>query len=280
MGDTDSANSIEPSYVIEGTGIPCIVIGDAKVYDHVFSRKLRNHFKLIFLTTAITIPKLYVDLENYTMDNIIDEVEQTRIALDFDKISVMGMSYSSLVALEYAKRYPDHTSHVIMIAMTPAFDAIVFKEQEEYWLSQAPEERKLILEENEKRLTDDELNKLDPSSAFIARYCRNAPKYWFDATYDPSWIFKEGLRYNMDLLNHIIGVIFAEYNFMSDLERVTMPVFLALGRYDFVCPYYLWDDYKDKIPDLSYHLFERSGHWPMLEEQDLFDEKLIAWLGS
>ena len=59
-----------------------------------------------------------------------------------------------------------------------------------------------------------------------------------------------------------------------------MPVFLALDCYDFICSYYLWDDYKDRMSDLSYYLFERSGHWPMFEEQTLFDEKLITWLES
>jgi len=29
------------------------------------------------------------------------------------------------------------------------------------------------------------------------------------------------------------------------------------------------------LPNLSYNLFEKSGHYPMLEEQELFDEKLI-----
>lgn len=276
MVDKNSVNGFEPSYVIEGTGIPCIVIGDARQYQQVFSLELRKHFKLIFLTTAM-YGSCDVDLENYTMDNILDEVEQTRRALDLDKISVLGHSYTSLVALEYAKRYPDHTSHVIMIDMTPGWNDTFIKEQEKYFLSQASEERKLILEQNKERLPDDELKNLDPSSASIAEYVRNAPFYWFDPTYDASWIF-EGVQWNTNLMNHIFSVILPEYNFMSDLERVTMPVFLAAGRYSFVCPYYLWDDYKDRIPDLSYHLFERSGHWPMLEEQALFDEKLIAWL--
>jgi len=53
---------------------------------------------------------------------------------------------------------------------------------------------------------------------------------------------------------------------MSDLEKISAPIFVAIGCYDFVCSYYLWDDYKDRGPDLSYHLFEKSGHWPMFEE--------------
>jgi pimeloyl-ACP methyl ester carboxylesterase len=28
----------------------------------------------------------------------------------------------------------------------------------------------------------------------------------------------------------------------------------------------------------SYNLFEKSGHFPMVEEQELFDKKLIEWI--
>jgi len=38
------------------------------------------------------------------------------------------------------------------------------------------------------------------------------------------------------------------------------------------------DDYKDKLPNLSYNLFTKSGHFPFLEEQELFDTKLIEWI--
>ena len=62
--------------------------------------------------------------------------------------------------------------------------------------------------------------------------------------------------------------------------KIITPVFLALGKYDFVCPFYLWDSDKDRLPNLSYNLFEKSGHFPMLEEQELFDKKLTDWVKS
>jgi hypothetical protein len=29
---------------------------------------------------------------------------------------------------------------------------------------------------------------------------------------------------------------------------------------------------------VSFHLFQKSGHWPMLEERELFERLLIDWL--
>jgi proline iminopeptidase len=57
-----------------------------------------------------------------------------------------------------------------------------------------------------------------------------------------------------------------------------MPVFLALGRYDFFVRYELWEHLRQEFANLTLHLFERSGHSPMLEEKAVFDEKVIAWL--
>jgi hypothetical protein len=40
----------------------------------------------------------------------------------------------------------------------------------------------------------------------------------------------------------------------------------------------LWEEPRQKLADLTYNLFERSGHYPMLEEQATFDANLIEWL--
>jgi hypothetical protein len=44
--------------------------------------------------------------------------------------------------------------------------------------------------------------------------------------------------------------------------------------------YYLWDDRKHVVSNLSYNLFEKSGHFPMVEEQELFDKKLLEWIST
>jgi pimeloyl-ACP methyl ester carboxylesterase len=43
-------------------------------------------------------------------------------------------------------------------------------------------------------------------------------------------------------------------------------------------PYFLWDDRKGILPNLSYNLFEKSGHFPMVEERELFDKRLVEWI--
>ena len=265
------------NYIIEGNGIPCVVIGSTKNWPRkTFSDELRKHIKFIFMDNrAFVLPEVPVDINKVTVETAVDDVELLRKKLDFDKIAVSGCSYPALLALAYAKKYPDHTSHVIMVDISPYYNEQVSKASNEYWKTYASDERKEILKLNREQLTDEVLSKVPPS---WRGYVRSAPKYWYDPTYDCSWLF-EGFDIDPDRMRHCLDKELHQFDFTKG-EKINTPVFLAIARHSYVCPYYLWDDYKDKLPNLSYNLFEKSGHFPMLEEQELFDKKLIEWIKS
>jgi pimeloyl-ACP methyl ester carboxylesterase len=82
-----------------------------------------------------------------------------------------------------------------------------------------------------------------------------------------------------DVFLHFQLSILNDYDIIEG-PTISTPVFLALGRYDYVSPYILWDDRKSVLPNLSYNLFHKSAHFPMVEEQELFDKKLIEWISS
>ena len=137
----------------------------------------------------------------------------------------------------------------------------------------------MILKKNWEVLTEDALSQMTPSRRSINTYLANAPKAWYNPTYDATWIFK-GYEYNIDVLSRVWGEVWTEYNVARLPGQIKTPVFLALGKHDYLVPYYLWDDRKDNLTNLSYNLFEESGHFPMFEEQEQFDQKLIDWIKS
>ena len=265
------------NYLIEGTGIPCVVIGATKNWPRkTFSEELRKYIKFIFMDNrAFVSPDVPVDINKVTIETAVDDVELLRKKLGFEKIAVSGCSYPSLLALAYAQKYPENTSHVIMIDMSPYWNDKAIKAMEENWETNASDERKEILKRNNEQLTDTVLSEVPPS---WRDYVRRAPIYWYDPTYDCSWLF-EGFDVNPDRSGHCLDEELPQFDFSLGAQIET-PVFLALGKYSYICPFYLWDDYKDKLPNLSYNLFEKSGHFPMLEEQELFDKKLIEWIKS
>jgi pimeloyl-ACP methyl ester carboxylesterase len=64
------------------------------------------------------------------------------------------------------------------------------------------------------------------------------------------------------------------------LSEVSCPTFIGLGRYDFIVPPTIWDARRADFPSATFQVFERSGHFPMLEEQALFDQRLFEWFGQ
>jgi len=148
---------------------------------------------------------------------------------------------------------------------------------DEFWESDASDERKMILKQNFEKIAEDELSQMSPKERVVKTYMAMTPKLFYDPRYDLSWIY-EGVESNQDIANHLFQVIFKDYDIAKRLGRIETPVFLAIGRYDYLWPYFLWDDRKDVLPNLSYNLFEKSGHFPMVEEQELFDKKLIEWI--
>jgi len=272
-----AADDVQLHYIIEGEGIPCIIAGDALVTSRGLSKELRNHFKFIITDFRFNIPEDQSgETSNISLGTLVDDIEAVRKALGFQTVCLFGHSIWGLVAFEYAREYPDHTSHVIMNGTPPGLFYQIGKVGKEYWDSHATDERKRTLQENWQKLPEDTLHHLSPGEASQLSYITDAPKYWYNPKYDCSWVFV-GVHWNRAVLNQVMNVSFADYDIAKG-DPVNTPVFLSLGRHDYVVPYYLWNGKKNKITDLSYNLFEKSGHWAMLEEQEWYDQKLIEWI--
>lgn len=221
-----------------------------------------------------------VDTTEFALEKLVDDIELVRRTLRLGRIAVIGHSGHSFMALEYAKKYPANVSHVIMIGISPDLGAVNAEATEKNWQQLASSERKAIMEENLRRVPDVELAQLPPGQRFIKRYVWNGPRIFYDPRFDASQLL-EGTEINMDMINYIWGEVFRDIDITQGLDTFDRPVFLALGRYDFlVAPPSTWDPIRPEFRDLTMLVFEKSGHFPMLEEQELFDKKLIEWISS
>jgi proline iminopeptidase len=273
-----AVKSAKLQYVAEGTGVQCIVVGSSIMYPRLFAKELREHLHLIFLDMPHFVPSDdSFDINQVTLDAYASDIEQARTTLKLGTVVVMGHSIHGDLALEYARRYPQHVSHVVVIASPPVGVVELGKSSQAFWDNDASEERKQVLKTNWEKAGDTEtVGKLSPGQAFIKTYVTNGPKYWYEPTYDATWIWA-GMDPSAKMTTHLFD-LFKNYDLAQGPGQLKAPVFLALGRYDYVVPYTAWDGQKGKLPNLSYNLFEKSGHTPQLEEPALFDQKLLKWL--
>lgn len=264
-------------YLAEGQGETCIVVGLAPNYAQLFSSQLKQSFRLIYVDYRSSWgadPDTKVDA--ITLDTLVEEVDDVRRALGQERACLIGHSLEGLLAVEYVARHPERTSRVILITVPPSYGKELLDARKAFWDEDASPARKAALTENQRRIPDSVLDALDPRDSFALRYVRNGPKYFYDASWDFYWAFS-GRRYSSTMLDRWFNVILPGYDPWQRLAANKVPIFVAQGRYNYAIPYRLWDPLRTGVPGLTYTLFERSGHFPMLEEQAAFDRAVMRW---
>lgn len=264
-------------YTVEGFGIPALVIGSAIFYLRTFSHQLRKSLRLAF-TDLRHFAKSddSIRLDNITLDTYAKDIDQIRSALGFKKMVVIGHSHHGNLALEYAKKYPENVTHVVLIGSPPCDVKHTLEMSKKYWLTYASEDRKAILRKNRDGFKDNQLVSMMPNEAYITQYVLDGPMYWYNPNYDSSGLW-EGVPINMDVVK-VFRDFFTDYKLFWDPVQLEAPVLVMMGRHDYIVPHTLWDKVIPKLENITYCLFDRSGHTPQVEEQKLFDQTILKWL--
>ena len=67
------------------------------------------------MTTAAMVVPQGAEVTSMTMENLTADADALRQALGFEKWAVLGHSFGGYVALEYALRYPQNLSHLLLM---------------------------------------------------------------------------------------------------------------------------------------------------------------------
>ena len=101
---------------------------------------------------------------------------------------------------------------------------------------------------------------------------------WYDHDFDSTPLWKD-VDVNLEMISHVWGTLLAEIDITKGLDAFHRPVFLALGKYDFlVAPPSSWNRIDSKFNDLTIRVFDESGHTPQYEQAELFDSELLNWI--
>ena len=268
-------------YYNDGEGLPAIVVGSAIYYPRTFSGNIHKHLSFTYMDHRGFAPNSDNSLtqSEYELDVMVDDIEHLRQHLELDQIVIIGHSGHGFMALEYAKKYPEHVSHVVMLGIIPNLSEESNALIAQYWDDSVSPDRKAALKISEQKLPDEKLAALSPSQRFIKQYVRSGARIWYDFNFDASPLW-EGVEINMEVFTYIWGTVFRDIDITQGLDKFDKPVFLGLGRYDFLAPYCLWNPIRSKFKNLTVRVFEKSGHTPQYEEPELFDEELIKWLSE
>lgn len=271
------SDSFELSYSVEGQGIPLLVIGSSLYYERTFSQELRRSVRLHFVDhRCFARPLGSVQTADFAFDTIIADIELARQSLGLERFAILGHSGHGYMALEYARRFPDRVSQVVMAGTGPSQSPDMAALAEQRWERDASAERKAIFAREIAELAGDVA--AHPRERFKHLLIRLGARSWFDADFDarPLW---DGVWVNDIGFDHLWGEVFRDFDMHAAARAVEAPVLLALGRYDYlVAPPEAWEVFRPDFAALTVEIFERSGHTMQLEERKRFDEVLLDFL--
>ena len=268
-------------YTVAGEGLLCLVpsLAGTPIYERTFIPALGGALRLIFAELRANRTAVG-DVTALTLRALIEDMDGLRQVLGSDRLVVLGHSAHSLLALAYAAHSPEHVSHVIIVGGMPALPPTFNEQRAGYWDVVASPERKQRLAENHARLNGKGLEQLTPSERLTVTYAADGPIYFFDPTYDCTQLWAGHDHFSEELYQRFWGSggQFTAFNPNLSFPRITVPVFIAHGVFDFSAPPTVWMGIKDALPWPTYYAFERSGHYPQLEERALFSETVATWL--
>jgi proline iminopeptidase len=115
---TISVRGISLFVRVAGSGYPLVLMHGGPGVDHTTMLSLlplSDHFKLIFYDHRCNGRSERVDVSSMTWKNLTADAEALRQVLGFERWSVLGHSFGGMVALEYALRYPQSLSHLVLM---------------------------------------------------------------------------------------------------------------------------------------------------------------------
>ncbi|MFI8825427.1 proline iminopeptidase-family hydrolase [Streptomyces sp. NPDC053431] len=213
----------------------------------------------------------------WTLDTFVAELAAVREALGLDPVHLLGHSWGSQLALEYAFTRPHGLLSLVLagpIASAPAYQAETRRLKETL-----PEDVRAVLDRHEAAGTTDDPEYDEATMAFYARWlCRLDP--W------PAHVMRAFTNISRDVYETLWGGTewqltgtLRDWEVTGRLGEIDVPVLLTSGRHDVATPD-LVRPLAEGIPDATWTLFERSAHLPSAEEPERYRQVVGAFLAD
>ena len=285
------ANGVLIYYEEFGKGDPLMIVhgGPGASHDYFlpYLIPLARHNRLIFIDERGSgKSEVLDDSSEYTVENMVEDVEAVRKALGLGKMNLLGHSFGGVLAEAYALKYQDNLSHLILCSTFPSTSQMndVFKKMKE---NMAPELRDRInkmeseglyghgLPYQKNRYTDDYMIAAWGEGYFPYLYQRHP-----DANYDPlsqgfAWtLYREMWGSDGEF---IIDGNLKSVEYVDKLHTIKVPTLVNCGDHDECAPS-LAKEMHEKIPGSKLVIFPQSGHLTFVDQPDLFMKAVEEFL--
>lgn len=262
----------------EGRG-PAVLVptgAGSEFYRRTFSPRLRASLRLIYVDMRET-GRSSGRIEGNTFAAMADDLDAVRRALGLERVAVIGHSNHASIGLEFGLRHAAATSAIVAVGGVPDFTR-AFPVGMARWQREASPERLEILARRQAEFaaTADEF---ETDERAVRQYVSIAPLAWRDPHLDPLPLWGEISR-NVGPYLAWIAQSGTQWNLVPRLGEIRVPVLAVCGRWDYLCPFGLWTEVIDRLPDGRLAIFDDSAHNPQYEEAERFDRLVLEFVTS
>jgi proline iminopeptidase len=289
------ANGVFIYYTSFGKGSPLVVVHGGPGADHTYFLPylvpLARTHRLVFIDERGSgRSQRLQDVSRYTVENMVEDLEGVRVALNLGKISLLGHSYGGVLAEAYALKYQQNLSHLILNSTFPST-----KQMNE------------VLAREKAQMSPDKLkrlNELEAAGLFgkgeaweHGRYTNEyATLAWGDgyfpfiygarpdANYDPvgqiggtSWeLYREMWGEHGEF---VIDGNLKSVEYLDRLPTIKVPTLIVVGDHD-ECDPALSKEMNEAIKGSKLVVLPNSGHMNFVDQPDLWQQAVVGFLGA
>lgn len=261
--------------VIEGGGRPMLVMHGGLGLDHTYLRPwldaLANQAQIVYYDhrgngrSARSASLIEISHDIWTAD-----ADALREQLGFERVILFGHSYGGYLAQEYALRYGKHLDGLVLCCTAPAVDypdVMVGNLQSR----STPEQFKAVIDALSRPVSDDATLKRVWYGA-LPLYFKN-----YDAGLGAEIL--EKIQFSAAAFNHSFFKCQPNFNTVGRLNEVSTPALVIAGRDDWAAPPAQGAErLHAELPNSEMVIFEDSGHFPFIEENERFVSTVGQWI--
>jgi proline iminopeptidase len=263
-------NGTELYYRILGEGEPILVLhgGPGMSHDYLLPQmsQLAENYQLIFFDQrSCGRSALNPDSVNLSMDQLVEDIDFLREHFDIEKVNLMGHSWGGLLAMWYARQYPENMNKLLLINSVGANQNYAHISDSIHKSRQSEEERQLYMN----WLDSDEYSRGEPK----------AMRYIYRLSFQHQFYYPQFL----DSLNLYIPKDFKErqkqmrglyqdlrvYDLLTDMAKVSCPTLILHGKYEYTSLQEM-EALAESLPNAELVSLPYCGHFSYIEAPEQF----------
>lgn len=253
-----------------GSGEPILVLHGGPGLDQTYflpqMLELAKEHRVIFYDQRGSGNSLQtpLDVSHINIEQFTEDVEAVRKELGLEHFVLMGHSWGGLLAMNYAAKYPDHLTKLILLTPAPATHA-----GQQGFMDAFTIRTESIAAELGPLSSEDAFQKMDASE--IEAFYRKLFRFYF---YDPNKV--DSLTLTFDVTSARSGFkvkslllqdcwLKEPCTLISKLHLIKVPTLMIFGDVDLI-PLSSGKEMKEAISGSEMLVIKNCGHYPYIEK--------------